>query len=61
MMPPLATFEKKMDDMAAGYEQSKEVIRRYDEVISDKAGKGAIKEVYEAMKPLVKNDHLKKV
>jgi hypothetical protein len=61
VMPPLATFEQKMDEMAAGYEQSKEVIRRYDEVISDKASKSAIKDVYDAMKPFVKNDFLKKV
>lgn len=61
VMPPLATFEQKMDDMAAGYEQSKEVIRRYDEVISDKASKKAISDVYEAMKPLVREGTLKKV
>lgn len=61
VMPPLAVFEEKMDMMAAGYEQSKEMIRRYDEVMSDKASKRAITEVYEAMKPFVKQDHLKRV
>ncbi len=37
------------------------MIRRYDEVISDKASKSAIKDVYEAMKPFVKQDQLRKV
>lgn len=50
-----------MDAMAAGYEQSKEMIRRYDEVISDKANKSAIKDVYEAMKPLVRTADLRKI
>jgi hypothetical protein len=50
-----------MDVMAAGYEQSKEMIRRYDEVISDKANKSAIKDVYEAMKPLVRTADLRKI
>jgi hypothetical protein len=31
------------------------MIRRYDEVMSDKASKSAIKDVYEAMKPFVSN------
>ena len=61
VMPPLSVFEEKMDSMAAGYEQSKEMIRRYDEVISDKASKRAITEIYEAMKPFVKQDQLRRV
>jgi len=36
-----------MDMMAQGYEQSKEMIRRYDEVLSEKANKTAIKDIHE--------------
>ncbi|CDW75242.1 UNKNOWN [Stylonychia lemnae] len=47
VLPPLAHFEEKMDRMNQGYEQSKEMIRRYDEIISDKANKVAINEIYQ--------------
>jgi hypothetical protein len=45
VIPPLAGFDEKMDNMAAGYEQSKEMLRRYDEVLTEKANKTAIKEL----------------
>lgn len=60
-MPPLAVFEEKMDAMNAGYEQAKEVIRRYDEVISDKANKGAIKEIHEILKQYIKTEKVTKI
>ncbi len=37
------------------------MIRRYDEVISDKASKTAIKEIYEVMRHFVKIPTLKEV
>lgn len=54
VLPPLSTFESKMDEMSDSYEQSKEMIRRYDEIMSDKANKTAIKEIYEYMRHFVK-------
>jgi hypothetical protein len=59
VLPPLSTFEAKMDAMQVGYDQSKEMIRRYDEIISDKANKTAIKEIYELMRHFIKMDKLK--
>jgi hypothetical protein len=53
VLPPLSTFEEKMDEMSASYEQSKEVIRRYDEIISDKASKTSIKELYEYVRRFI--------
>jgi hypothetical protein len=50
VMPPLAGFDAKMDMMAQGYEQAREMIRRYDEVILDKANKTSIKEIQEHFK-----------
>ena len=50
VIPPLAGFDQKMDMMAQGYEQSKEMIRRYDEVLNEKANKIAIKDLYEHLK-----------
>lgn len=47
--------------MNAGYEQAKEMIRRYDEVISDKANKGSIKEIHEILKQYVKTERLTKI
>eukprot|EP00347_Sterkiella_histriomuscorum_P007561 403348445 len=49
VMPPLSSFESKMMEMSRDYDQSKEMIRRYDEVLLEKANKMAIKEVYETM------------
>lgn len=46
-MPTLNKYDEKMQEMSLGYEQSMEMIRRYDEVITEKANKLAIKEVYE--------------
>ncbi len=45
VIPPLAGFDAKMDMMSQSYEQSKEMIRRYDEVLLDKANKTSIKEI----------------
>ncbi len=50
VIPPLAGFDAKMDMMSQGYEQSKEMIRRYDEVLLDKANKTSIKEIHEHFK-----------
>jgi vancomycin resistance protein YoaR len=61
VIPPLAGFDEKMDNMAAGYEQSKEMLRRYDEVLTEKANKTAIKELQEHMKIFVKQEKLVKV
>ena len=61
VLSPLATFEAKMEEMGDSYEQSKEMIRRYDEVMSDKASKTAIKEIYELMRHFVKMDKIKEV
>ncbi len=61
VLPPLSTFEAKMDEMSASYEQSKEMIRRYDEVISDKANKTAIKEIYEVMRNYPRNEKIKEI
>jgi uncharacterized phage infection (PIP) family protein YhgE len=36
-----------MEVMSRDYEQSKEMIRRYDEVLLEKANKLAVKELYE--------------
>ena len=58
VLPPLSGFEQKMDEMEAGYEQSKEMIRRYDEVMSDKAGKTSIREIHEQMRHFIKLDKL---
>lgn len=58
VLPPLSGFEKKMEDMHAGYEQSKEMIRRYDEVISDKAGKTSIRELHEQLRHFIKMEKL---
>lgn len=61
VLPPLSTFEAKMDEMSASYEQSKEMIRRYDEVLSDKAGKTAIKEIYEHMRRFIESKAVKDI
>lgn len=50
-----------MLNMSAGFEQSKEMIRRYDEIMSEKANKSAIKEIYEHMKSLAKEIKIKEV
>ena len=50
VLPPMSLFESKMNEMSQGYEQSMEMIRRYDEVISDKANKTAIIELYSVLK-----------
>jgi hypothetical protein len=47
VMPTLKNYEQKMMVMGNEYEQSKEMIRRYDEILSEKANKMAIIEVYE--------------
>jgi len=39
VLPPLAKYEDKMNEFSKEHEQSKEIIRRYDEVIADKASK----------------------
>jgi len=36
-----------MEVMSRDYEQSKEMIRRYDEVLLEKANKMAVKDLYE--------------
>ena len=59
VIPPLSAFETKMNEMCSGYEQSREMIRRYDEIISEKANKTAVKEVYEIMRNFIKIDKLK--
>jgi len=61
VLPPLSNFEGKMLNMSAGFEQSKEMIRRYDEIMSEKANKSAIKEIYEHMKGLAKEIKIKEV
>ena len=53
VLPPLSSFEAKMDEMSSSYEQSKEVIRRYDEIISEKASKTSIKELYEFIRRFI--------
>ena len=35
-----------MEEMSTGYEQSMEIIRRYDEIIAEKASKTSIFEIY---------------
>jgi hypothetical protein len=59
VLPPLSTFESKMTEMSLGYEQSKEIIIRYDEILSEKANKTAIKELYENMRNYIKVDKFK--
>ena len=61
VLPPLSTFEAKMEEMSASYEQSKEMIRRYDEIMSEKASKTAIKEIYEVMRHFVRHEKIKEV
>lgn len=50
-----------MDEMSDSYEQSKEMIRRYDEIMSDKANKTAIKEIYEVMRNYVRQEKIKEI
>lgn len=61
VLPPLSGFECKMEEMSASYEQSKEMIRRYDEVMSEKASKTAIKEIYEVMRNYARQERIKEV
>ena len=49
-MPTLQSFEDKMNQMSNSYEQSMEIIRRYDEIIADKASKTTVLEVYQYIK-----------
>ncbi len=61
VLPPLSTFEAKMEEMGDSYEQSKEMIRRYDEIMSEKASKSTIKEIYEVMRNFVRHEKIKEV
>ena len=47
VIPTLSQFETKMEEMSTGYEQSMEIIRRYDEIIAEKASKTSIFEIYQ--------------
>lgn len=47
VMPTLQRYDAKMMDMSRDYERSKEIIRRYDEVLLEKANKLAVKELEE--------------
>jgi hypothetical protein len=49
VLPPLSTFEDKMLLMSSEYEQAKEIIGHYDEIISEKANKTTITELYHFM------------
>lgn len=46
VMPSLKSFEDNVISLNRDMDQHHEIIRRYDEVISDKASKIAIKEIY---------------
>lgn len=50
-----------MDEMSASYEQSKEVIRRYDEIISEKASKTSIKELYEFVRRFIESKKVQEI
>ena len=39
-------FEDRMKEMSDDYEKSKEIILRYDEIITEKASKTSIQEIY---------------
>ena len=43
-------------DQSREFEQSKEMIARYDEIISNKANKVSIAEIYDAMSQFVKKE-----
>lgn len=45
VVPLLSEFKKKMEDHDEGYAQMKEMVRRFDEVLSEKASKMAINEL----------------
>lgn len=47
--------------MSASYEQSKEVIRRYDEIISEKASKTSIKELYEFIRRYIETKKVQEI
>lgn len=47
-------FEDKMLEMSKDYEQAKEIIRRYDEILAEKASKTSVKEIYEHFNIYVK-------
>lgn len=42
VIPPMKVFEDRMKEMGDDYERSKEMIRRYDEIITEKASKTSI-------------------
>ena len=56
-MPALNGFEEKMELMSTEYEQAKEIIVRYDEVIAQKASKESLLEIKEHLETfLIKHD-----
>ena len=42
MLPQIKEFKEVMQDFSDGYEQMKEMVRRFDEVLTEKASKMAI-------------------
>jgi len=45
VLPQLREFKDVMQEFSDGYEQMKEMVRRFDEVLSEKASKMAINEL----------------
>lgn len=60
IVPEMKKFEDNMIEMSKEYEQSKEIIRRYDEVLMEKASKTAIKGIHENFKEYLESKKFKK-
>ena len=45
VIPAVKEFRKQMQGYSNGYEQMKEMVRRFDEVLSEKASKMAVNEL----------------
>ena len=52
----MRTFEQTMQEMSGDHERMKEMIRRFDEVLTEKANKLSVAEVYAYLANFVKTD-----
>lgn len=55
-MPEIKKFEEKIVDFSIDIEKMQIIVRRFDEIISEKASKLDIEHVYQHIKGYVTND-----